>query len=628
MIFTGHRLHLCWLLTLLVALSGRGFAQTTNPAAMPGSAAEPGAGNSLNRAAMRLEMNRLAGICDTLHLVDEAILCRGWVLAAERSDQRRLYLPVELPSEDASRPQQARWCRYFTAARRGHAQWLYTEAQRLAQAGKEAEAFRTLWQVMREDPEHAEGRRVLGSLVNAVQVRPKLRPGTAAHLDFGWPARSYNRVQTPHFMLTSRADSRASIDIAQRLEAAHALWSQLFFEQWAKPGQLAAKLAGENSAWNESRKMEVILLKDREEYIETLGVREANIGVSVGYYNNRAKQSFFYPSEELQATFFHELTHQLFAESSRIDTLNDAGSQGGIWILEGIALYMESLRSHGTYWTVGGIDAPRLQTARYRAVRDGYWPGWNSFVGGTIDQWKEDPNVALYYAHAAGLTHTLFDLLPAANRNSDNNDSRERYMAALTATYEGRPTSSLGLLGQLAEDEEAAKLKYQELMTVTDEQMVALNRSRVQVAELVLAGSEFKPETWQTLAEQKQLQWLDLSFCNCTSRDVGWLGGLKQLERLSVEGTAVDGAMLKHVAELRAIEELDLSGCAIDDAALQALRGHPKLEILWLTNTAVTDAALGSLATLPNLKACDIGGTKITPAAWEAFLRQHPLTPR
>jgi len=605
---------------LLVAWPASGRAQTSNPAATPGSA------SSLDRAAMQLEMKRLAGICDTVQLVDEAITCRDWVIVDERLDQRRLYLPVELPAEDASNAKQASWCRHFIAARRGHARWLYAETQRLARAGDEAEAFRTLWQAMREDPGHAEGRRVLGSLVNAVQVRPRLRPGTAAHPDFGWPARSYNRVQTPHFMLTSRADTRASIEIAQRLEAAHALWSQLFFEQWAKPGQLAAKLAGETSAWNESRKMEVILLKDREEYIETLGVREANIGVSVGYYNNRSKQSFFYPSEELQATFFHELTHQLFSESSRIDTLNDAGSQGGIWILEGIALYMESLRSHGTYWTVGGIDAPRMQTARYRAVRDGYWPAWNTFAGGTIDQWKEDPNVALYYAHSAGLTHALFDLLPAANTKSDTKSARDSYMAALTATYEGRPTSSLGLLRQLAEDEEAAKLKYQALMTVTDEQLTALNRSGVQVTELVLAGSEFQPETWQVLGEQRKLQWLDLSFCNCLSRDLGWLGGLKQLERLSVEGSAVDGAVMKQVAELKALEELDLSGCAIDDRALQALRGHPKLEILWLTNTQVTDAALPILGTLPNLKACDIGGTKITPAAWDAFLREHPLT--
>ncbi len=573
----------------------------------------------LDQAAMQLELERLASICDELQLTEEATTCRTWLNKVHRKDQQRLYLPTEFPVENANNAKQASWCKYFIAARRAHALWLYAEAQKLAQAGDEAAAFRKLWQVVREDPEHAETRRVLGTLVTAVAVRPKLRQATSAHPAFAWPPRSYSRVQTMHFLVTSRADPKASNDVAQRLEVAHALWSQLFYEQWAKPGQLTAKLSGANSNWNETRKMEVVLLKDRNEYLEVLGVREASIGVSVGYYNARAKQSFFYPSDDLEATFFHELTHQLFAEASRIDALNDAGNQGGIWILEGIALYLESLRSHGTFWTVGGIDAPRMQTARYRAVRDGYWPAWNEFSNGTIDAWKEDPNVALYYSHAAGLTHAMLDLA------KQESGSREEFMAALTAIYEGRPTASTSLLTQFADNEEEAKLKYQDRMTVSDDQLSEFVASGTQVEELVLAGSAFKPENWHKLAGQERLKWLDLSFCNCTTGDLTWLNELTSLERLSVEGTAIDGALLKQIRQLSKLNELDLSGCAIDDTGLAELRGHKNLKILWLTGTQVTDEALKTLATLPNLKSCEIGGTSITAEAWQQFVRDHPV---
>lgn len=595
---------------LLLSLFGAvANAQAPDPAARP----------ALDRAAMQRELDRLAGICDQLQLLDEAATCRVWLVDELRADQRTLYLPVALPVESASDPRQASWCRHFIAARRDHARWLYAEARRLAGGGDEVAAFQKLWHVLREDPDHAEAQRVLGPLASAAQVRPRLRGSTASHPQFSWPGPSYRRIQTPHFLVTTRAKAKESLDISQQLEAAHALWSQLFFEQWAEPGQLAGRLAGGNQPWKESRKMEVILLRDRDDYLETLGVREKNIGVSVGYYNAQAKQSYFYPHENLAATFFHELTHQLFAEASRVRTQADAGARGGVWMLEGIALYMESLTPHDTYWTVGGIEAKRLQTARYRAVRDGYWPAWTTFTEATIDQWKADPDVALFYAHAAGLTHAFMDLMP------DRRQSRQAFMQALTALYEGRSPASPPMLAHLASDEPAAQLAYQQLMTVSEVQLNGLLESGRLVSELVLAGSEFQSATWQALSRQTELQWLDVSFSNCTSSDLSWIGQATALERLSVEGTAVDGLILSDVARLPKLNELDLSGCAIEDADLQALRGQATLRVLWLTNTPVTDAILETLATLPNLQSCDVGGTRITPAAWQAFLRQHPL---
>jgi nucleotide-binding universal stress UspA family protein len=338
----------------------------------------------------------------------------------------------------------------------------------------------------------------------------------------------------------------------------------------------------------------------------------------VGYYNPTARKSFFYPDENLEATFFHELTHQLFNESSQFEVAPNVGSAGGAWMLEGIALYMESLQDHEHHWTVGGFETPRLQTARYRAIRDGYWPEWKAYSSGTIDAWKADADVALYYSHAAGLTHMLLD------RVQNSAAARNGYMAALRGVYQGRQGAGRDLIEQLGSSPELARDKFQELMTVTDADVLLLGQRGLQVKDLVLAGSQLQPATWQSLAEQTGLQWLDLSFSNATMADLAnWIGELRELQRLSFEGTGVDGGVLHGLSKLPHLVELDLSRCAITDADLRALEGCQPLATLWLSKTGVTEACLETLAKLPALQFCDVQGTAISPAAWEAFQQKY-----
>ncbi|MEZ6136544.1 MAG: hypothetical protein R3C53_16735 [Pirellulaceae bacterium] len=572
----------------------------------------------LDQTAFALELSKLAEICDSVGMDEQAKISRHW-LVPPRLDQQTLYLPVELPEPTAgSSPAEVGWHRRFATARQRYAQWLYAEAQRQAASGSELAAFQTVWQVLREDPTHADARRVLGPLANAAEIRPRMRRSTGPHADFGWPAGSYHRIQTPHFLLTTRASTRDSIAIARRLEAAHALWSQLFFDVWAPPGLLNEKLHGDSrQSWPLARQMEVFLLADRQDYLQTLGTGEANIGVSVGYYNPTERQSFFYPNENLEATFFHELTHQMFMESSNLTTVPDVGESGGVWLLEGVALYMESLREHGNYWTVGGFESPRLQTARYRALRDHYWPQWTEFSSGTIETWKADERIALYYAHAAGITHMLF------YSPSNAPSARRATLDALTGIYAGRMGAGTDLISWLGSDDTAAKAAYEQRMTVRDEDIKLLHDRGISLVDLVLAGSHLHADTWQLLRTQLQLQWLDVSFSNARTEDLQWLSQLRSLERLSVEGTAVDGKLLGLLATLPKLVELDLSGCDIQDADLVQLIQCRALQTLWLTNTQITDASLQQLAKLPALTTCDVSGTKITPIAWQTFEQLH-----
>ena len=56
--------------------------------------------------------------------------------------------------------------------------------------------------------------------------------------------------------------------------------------------------------------------------------------------------------------------------------------------------------------------------------------------------------------------------------------------------------------------------------------------------------------------EQTTLEWLDVSFSNATTTDLKSLGRFKAIERLSVEGTAVDNQLLDSIRLLPKLSEL------------------------------------------------------------------------
>ena len=575
------------------------------------------AAQPLDHSAIRDELLRMAAICDTLGMAAEAETCREW-LPPSRSDWNVFYLPIEAvrvgPEEH---PQRANWAERFSAVRKRYAQGLFALAEQHAAGGDEARAFQLLWQVLREDGEHADAKRLLGPLLTAVTVAPRLRKATTPHPDFGWPAGSYSRIETPNFVLTTRADPRASLELARLMERFYAVWRQLFYPLWSPPGILTKKFSGQALPWERTRGMSIVLLRDRDEYLQVLGIGEANAGVSVGYYAPQRQTSFFYPAAESALTLYHELTHQLLAEATYGDSAARGTLTGGVWLMEGIAMYMESLVDRGGYWTVGGNDAPRLQTARYRAIRDRYWVDWSPFVDGQVEQWKQDPQIALLYAQAAGLTHMFMDDLaqPAA---------RQRLLASLMGIYQNQ-TEFSPLLPLLGSDPAGAQAAYQRALTLDDQDVQQLAAAALPCRSLVLAGSQLSADSWNELQKlTAKLEWFDVSLSNATSADLLWLPQAQALKRLSVEATRCDGELVKKAAQLPELQELDLSGCPVDDQALLPLAGHRQLHTLWLTGTSVTQASFDLLRQLPNLKFCHVEGTQISDEAWEQFRATHP----
>ena len=569
----------------------------------------------------RAELEEIAQVCERVKLTEEASTTRHW-LPIQRSDRRVLFLP-SAPGKRETNAMVRNWKERFQKARDGFGEQLFLQAQTQANED-EAEAYRMLWQVLRESPGHEGARKILGALARAPMALPRSSRARKDVPELGWAAGSYQRIDAPHFTVLSQADVRKTRQLALELEQFYALWTQMFYELWAPPDFLKARIKDPGFPLPEHERLQVVLLKDRAQYLRVLGVAEDNIGVSVGYYNPHAKMSFYYPAEDLRPTLFHELTHQLLLEATIFEANESAGSAGGIWLLEGIALYMESLQEHGTYWSLGGFESPRMQTARYRGLRDGMWPEWKTFATADSNSWKSDPTIAKLYSHSAGISHVFLDKLgPKA---------KQAYVRSLVGLYQSENQSDQ-LLPFLGSSSEEAKQSFQDWLVVDDVDLENLFADPLPpIQDLVLTASQLKTTNWQRLQVLDRLEWLEVSFSNVQDEDLNWLATKTEgrqlgqsIKRISVEGTAITQKLIARIAQLPNLEELDVSLCPnVDDSALESLRNHPKLKILWLTKTKVTERCLPILKSLKNLATCDIQGTKISDAAWRKFASAHP----
>lgn len=98
-----------------------------------------------------------------------------------------------------------------------------------------------------------------------------------------------------------------------------------------------------------------------------------------------------------------------------------------------------------------------------------------------------------------------------------------------------------------------------------------------------------------------------------TSKD---LGKIKSIERVELQGFAVDDSTLDRLCELEQIDSLMVQSCTLVDVeALSRLERIPKLKWILFWNTPISDEAVEALSRLQQLEGLSFKNTKMTPAA-------------
>jgi hypothetical protein len=427
-----------WLVVLLVA----GPLAAELPA--PDSLAPRVARQEFDRQfAERLE--QLAERCEQLGLADQAGETRNWFIPR---DPRRDYLflprPWEAPiagtraeptADEAARGRlEEYWELHFHAARRQQAERLF-ELARQSAPDYPAEAYSLLHEVLHEDPQHEAARRILGFRKSAKGwSRPGdivgVTRGRAPQPAYQFAARQYHQVTTAHFRLLTDADPEEARQVAQRLEDLQHVWRQVFFVFWNDGTTLARRIESETGDFRaRTDKYQVVWFRDRARYVEVLQREEPLIEKTLGIYLDKKRIAFLFGDpQEMLPSWLHEVTHQLFAETIR--TSPDIGGEAHMWVAEGVALHLESLRWFPGYCLLGGFDADRLQYARYRALAEENYVPLAELTRMGRRGLQQDPRIGALYSQAAGLTDFLM--------NGRSGRHRQAFLEYLKSVYMGR----------------------------------------------------------------------------------------------------------------------------------------------------------------------------------------------
>jgi hypothetical protein len=176
----------------------------------------------------------------------------------------------------------------------------------------------------------------------------------------------------------------------------------------------------------------VVLFPSHKDYLTHVKDQHGNdelLRNSAGFYSPADRRSRFFWSEDLTdtlRTFYHEVAHQLFAE---VKDGTGGGSAGNNWLVEGIAVYMESWEKVDGRWRPGHrVELNRFQAAKSFLASN---PGWSleSFAAIDHDQFHKQ-NRGLNYALAGALSHFFM--------HYDDETYKEAFVRFIAAYYAGK----------------------------------------------------------------------------------------------------------------------------------------------------------------------------------------------
>ncbi|HMO13560.1 MAG TPA: hypothetical protein PKD64_11965 [Pirellulaceae bacterium] len=564
-------------------------------------------------------LSALAAKCDELGLVDQAETTRTWFVR-RLPDRMYFFVPPEsdplLPPDDADRNVKF-WYQHMLKIREEHAASLFALAAEIAEDDS-AQAFQLLHEVLRENPGHEPARKALGyrrsgeGLWLRDQRRVRANPAPRDHDLFGWKRREYWKVSSRHFSIdcsgNDAASREAGLKLAEMADRWYIVWRQLFFDYWNRGQSVKKWIEGQSSDSGSHHNFEVVLFKDRAHYLTSLS-SVTGIEISSGYYDDRLKRSFFYVDEvDSHDTWIHELTHQWFQET--IPTRPKPAENSATWVMEGVAMFMESLKDHGTYITIGGSDATRLQYARLRFNRDQFFLPMETVDQMGREQFQNHAEVRSLYSQVAGVCHHIM-----------LSDARFAFIELLKSIYGRRDTrqTTPDFLGSLKILDD----NYQAWLLPVDSKILGQLTPNNNIA-FSLPSSELNDADLKNLSRFVSLEWLELSKNPISDSAIVHLKDMTQLRQLFLDSTLITDAGAAQLAELLSLEQIDLAATAITDAGIAALCRLPNLRVLMVAKTKISDEGLKLLSDHPNLSVLDVRATNVTPTGIELLRQKKP----
>ena len=563
-------------------------------------------------------------------LQDIAGWCRGSGIAQQvpqtfkiyqNRDLRRqyIYLPTTKKMPESRRGKLGEWLERVSNVKIEHAAKIFELAKQAADEGANAIAFQFLHEVVYFDRDHVEARKILGhkDKGESWQIntdRLKVKKKRPDHDLLKWRAGSYITVITPHFTIDSTAGEKETVFLAESLEQWHDVWRQVFFEFWTS-ASVKRWFEKKGSFKEPKKRYNVVFFKDHQQYVTSLSRWVKGVEGSTGYYNQDLQLSFFSAGNDPQNidTWKHELAHQLFRETSR--ARKSPFKEQHLWLDEGIAMYFESLTDMDGYMTLGGFDSRRLQYARVRKLREGFFVPSEELASLSQEQFQGREDISSIYSQAAGMAHMLM--------NDERGMLQPRINEFMKVIHKRKvkPDSLEKLIGKSMPQLDLQYLKF--LETSNNEVSDYLLRPELRT-EMALPNADLAVSGFDSIGKCKRLRWLDVTGSKISPASIEALKGCVRLKQLFLTKCSIDPSAYAAMNQLRVLEELDLTASSVSNRDLATLARATKLKVLRLAATRVTDAALPVLARMQSLQMLDVSKTRVTSGGVARFRQARP----
>ena len=311
--------------------------------------------------------------------------------AAAAAGRRRDSRAAQAASDDRDL-----WQRRLLKLRQDQAAALFELAVRSARCHMGTLAYRLAQEAIQADPDHEGARRVFGYAKYQKQWRTSfelmmLRNGMTWSDKFGWIERvnlpryaAGERlfgdtwieaasdaalhaeitagwdILTEHYRIRTNRGIEAAVTLGAKLENLQRVWRQVFLRYYASEAEIESLFNQQPPRVEFSPRLDVVYFRNKEQYHKALKPMIPDVGISMGVYVPENRTAYFYAgSEDSERSMYHEATHQLFQQSR--PNSDNAGRRANCWLIEGIAMYMESLRRQGDSFVLGGLNDVRLQ---------------------------------------------------------------------------------------------------------------------------------------------------------------------------------------------------------------------------------------------------------------------------
>jgi hypothetical protein len=429
------------------------------------------------------ELDRLAAWCRQKQLKDEARRTLKLIGSQDPSTVRLPILPREVGSlrvPEGATGDRAEWYRRLMKLRQDQAAALYNLAQRCARRGAPGYplagrgspwlGYRLVLDAIRANPDHEPARRVLGYVKyqnrwhTPYEVR-MVRGGMVWNDKFGWIEKGnlprYQRgerllgstwidaasdaalhseitsgwdVETEHYRIRTNVSIEAAAALGARLEDLNRAWRQIFLGYYATAADVESLLNGKPAATDSPEPMDIVYFRNKQQYHQALKPIVPEVGISMGLYVAANRTAYFYAgSDDSQRTMYHEATHQLFQQSRR--AADGAGEKANCWLIEGIALYMETFRREGDCFVLGDGSDARMAAARYHLAKDDFYVPFDKLVRLGVHDIQTHPEIAKLYSQIAAMTSFLV--------HYDGGRYRDALVSCLAAVYDGNQDPQL-----------------------------------------------------------------------------------------------------------------------------------------------------------------------------------------